>query len=127
MSPRSCVQGQARPGQQEAFAFTNCLRAQSAAALVSARYAAHGLEFGSIEAEVLSDERTRRLSVLQLSELGLPIADDVDALVHDVDAAIFRYGTSQNITLAFCKNAAICSQRRPSADAYWLTCGLILR
>src|SRR5262249_32034960 len=58
---------------------------------------AHRLEFWEIEPEVLHDERAKGFAIRQMSRLGHAIADDVDALVHDVDAPFLGNSTSEDV------------------------------
>jgi hypothetical protein len=58
---------------------------------------AHRFEFGEIEAEVLRDERAQGFAVRQLGGFGGAVADDVDALVHDVDAAVLGGGAGEDV------------------------------
>ena len=43
------------------------------------------------------DERAKRFAIRQMSRLGHAIADDVDALVHDVDAPFLGDSTSEDV------------------------------
>src|SRR6266436_2359151 len=58
---------------------------------------AHRLKFREIEAEVLRDERTQGFAIRQLRGFGDTVADEVDALVHDVDAAFSGCGAGEDV------------------------------
>jgi hypothetical protein len=70
-----------------------------AIASLPARHAiyTHRFKFRQIEAEMLHNERSQSFAVGQLDGFGRAASEDVDVLIHDVDAAFFRWGAGEDV------------------------------